>query len=295
MPEEIKTEVESEVIEQPETEPEAFEDSDLPYDPDEADEEWDNVKWVDDGEDDSKGEEESDDSNPAEADQPEAGEAVENQAETGADESKAAEQDADQWLELRHMDDPVRKVSKDEARELAQKGLDYDRIRQERDTLKANNARYVEMEKFLKEMQGDFASIEDFMDDTRARVKAEQEGIPFDDAMQAVKEARAPKASPAQRPNVSPVDVFIAKYPNVKAEEIPASVWEEVGRTGDLLGAYERHKEAEVTSARIKQLEQEIATMKNNSKNAARSAGSSKSSGGAQTKSLIASLWDNDD
>lgn len=294
MPEEIKTEVEPEVIEQPEAEPEVFEDSDLPYDPDEADEEWDNVKWVDDGEDDNGGEEESDDSNPAEADQPEAGQAVENQAETGTDKPEATEQDADQWLELRHMDDPVRKVSKDEARELAQKGLDYDRIRQERDTLKANSTRYAEMEKFLKEMQGDFASIEDFMDDTRARVKAEQEGIPFDDAMRAVKEARTPREAPVQQPQVSPVDAFIAKYPNVKADDIPASVWNEVGRTGDLLGAYERYK-ADETSSRIKQLEQEIATLKNNNKNASRSAGSSKTSGGAQTKSLIASLWDNDD
>ena len=294
MPEEIKTEVESEVVETVEEEPEVFEDSDLPYDPDEADEDWDNVKWTEGDKDDNGGEEESDDSNPAEADQPEAGQAVENQAETEAAKPEAAEQDADQWLELRHMDDPVRKVSKDEARELAQKGLDYDRIRQERDTLKANSARYAEMENFLKEMQGDFASIEDFMDDTRARVKAEQEGIPFDDAMRAVKEARTPKETPVQQPQYSPVDLFLMKYPTVKSEDIPASVWEEVGRTGDLLGAYERYK-ADETANRIKQLEQEIATLKNNNKNAARSAGSSKTSGGAQTKSLIASLWDNDD
>ena len=261
---------------------------------DDEDEGWDKVTWGKDGDDESFGDEESETGDSDEADQPEDGKPEEKPAETEEAKPEADAQDADQWLELKHMDDPVRKVSKKEAQELAQKGLDYDRIRQERDDLKQNASRYGEMEEFLKEMQGDFPSIEEFMDDTRARIKAEQEGISYDDALSKVKSARtAAKApSPAEKP--SPVEEFIQRFPNVKAEEIPESVWAEVRQTGDLVGAYVKHKEAEQAD-RIKKLEEEIETLKQNAKNAARSTGSSRSSGNKSGKSTIAELWDDGD
>lgn len=262
---------------------------------DDEDEGWDKVTWGKDGDDESFGDEESETGGSDEADQPEDGKPEEKPAETEEAKPEADAQDADQWLELKHMDDPVRKVSKKEAQELAQKGLDYDRIRQERDDLKQNASRYGEMEEFLKEMQGDFPSIEEFMDDTRARIKAEQEGISYDDALSKVKSARTAAKAPAPAENKpSPVEEFIQRFPNVKAEEIPESVWAEVRQTGDLVGAYVKHKESEQAS-RIKALEDEIETLKQNAKNAARSAGSSRSSGNKSGKSTIAELWDNDE
>ena len=259
------------------------------------DEGWDKVTWGKDGDDESFGDEESETGDSDEADQPEDGKPEEKPAETEEAKPEADAQDADQWIELKHMDDPVRKVSKKEAQELAQKGLDYDRIRQERDDLKQNASRYGEMEEFLKEMQGDFPSIEEFMDDTRARIKAEQEGISYDDALSKVKSARTAAKAPAPAENKpSPVEEFIQRFPNVKAEEIPESVWAEVRQTGDLVGAYVKHKESEQAS-RIKALEDEIETLKQNAKNAARSAGSSRSSGNKSGKSTIAELWDNDE
>ena len=286
MPEEIKTEVQDEVNSHDDPNYDFLNDDD-------NDAEWDNVKWGSDDEDEAFGDEESENGDSDEADQPEAGNPEEKPAEAEEGKPEANDQDADQWLELKHMDDPVRKVSKKEAQELAQKGLDYDRIRQERDQLKQNSSRYEEMENFLKEMQGDFASIEDFMDDTRARIKAEDEGISFDDALKTVRANRtskAPAAEPADKP--SPVDEFVRRFPHVKAEEIPESVWAEVRETGDLVGAYVKYANTEKESE-IQKLKDEIETLKQNAKNAARSAGSSRSSGNKSGKSAIAELWDN--
>lgn len=261
--------------------------NDLPYDP-EADPEWDNLSW---GKDNADGEDEGEpEGESEEADQHEADEA-EKQTETETTEGAEAD-DADQWIELKYMDEAPRKVGKEEAKTLAQKGLDYDRIRQERDSLKGDLPRYQEMEKFLKEMQGDFDSVEEFMADTRARIKADAEGISYEDALAQVNATHKPV--PQQNNNDLNVDAFIKEYPNVKAEDIPASVWARVRDTGDLLSAYKEY-DFGMKADRIKELEQEIETLKNNIKNQARSTGSSKSSGASSGKSLIASLWEDGD
>ena len=211
-------------------------------------------------------------------------------------EQKAEE--ADQFLELKYMDES-KKVSREEAKALAQKGLDYDRIRGERDSLKAEHAKLKEYEGFLNELKGDFPDIEAMMTDTRARMIAEKEGISYTDAV-----AKAKLMHPEQKPTETKredqpqrqdaVQRFVQLYPGVKAEEIPQSVWDEVKKTGDLVGAYqsyERQKQAD----EIASLKNEIATLKQNQKNAARSPGSMSSSGKTNAKSLIQQLWDEDD
>jgi hypothetical protein len=271
---------------------EIIEEYDEPsYDPTEADDGWDDVKWgADDEVEDDKAEDSKDESE--DADQHEADE-TEKQAETETEAGAEAE-DADQWIELKHMDDEPRKVGKEEAKALAQKGLDYDRIRQERDDLKTKLPRYEAMEAFLKEMQGDFDSIEDFMDDTRARIKADAEGLSYDDALAKVKAAKPAAEQPVSGEDNINVDGFLRKFPDVKAEEIPASVWADVKVTNDLAASYEKYDNSRKQD-RIAELEREIETLKNNQKNANRSTGSSKSSGASSGKSLIASMWDEDD
>ena len=211
-------------------------------------------------------------------------------------EQKAEEED--QFLELKHMDE-VRKVSREEAKTLAQKGLDYDRIRGERDAMQKDYAQLKKYENFLNEMKGDFPSIDAMMTDTRARMLAEKEGISYADAVAKAKlmhqEAKPEEAKREDQPQrQDAVQRFVQLYPGVKAEEIPQSVWDEVKRTGDLVGAYrgyERQKQAD----RIASLENEIATLKQNQKNAARSPGSMNSSGKTSAKSLEEKLWEEDD
>ena len=273
-----------------------FEDE-VSVDPYDDDEEWNNVTWGKDDEDESIEPEDKSQDNPEtesedEEDQPESKDDENDDAEPEAEPDAEAE-NADQWIELKHMDDEPRKVSKEEAKALAQKGLDYDRIRQERDSLKSNLPRYEAMEEFLKEMQGDFDSIEDFMDDTRARIMSDAEGISYNDALEKVKTKHKPEPA-KDTDNGLDVDAFVTAYPDVKAEDIPASVWARVRQTGDLVGAYKEYDE-EKKSDRIAELEREVETLKNNNKNKNRSTGSSKSSGASGNKSLIASMWDDDD
>jgi hypothetical protein len=137
------------------------------------------------------------------------------------------------------------------------------------------------------------------MTDTRARMIAEKEGISYTDAVakaklmhQEQKQTETKREDQPQRQDA--VQRFVQLYPGVKAEEIPQSVWDEVKKTGDLVGAYqsyERQKQAD----EIASLKNEIATLKQNQKNAARSPGSASSSGNTNAKSLIQQLWDEDD
>lgn len=233
---------------------------------------------------------------PTEEPKPEDTKDAEKPAET---EPEQKTEEEDQFLELKHMD-TVRKVNRDEAKVLAQKGLDYDRIRGERDAMQKDYAQLKKYENFLNELKGDFPSIDAMMTDTRARMLAEKEGISYADAVAKVgvmQQGAQPQQTQVQQgqPKVPAVDQFVQKYPGVKAEEIPQAVWDEVKRTGDLVGAYENYQNTKVKDDKIASLEQEIETLKQNQKNAARSTGSASSSGKTSGKSLIQQLWDEDD
>lgn len=260
------------------------------------------TEWTDAVEEDDGDEGETDEVT-TEADQP----TEEPKAEETKDADKPTEtepeqkaEEADQFLELKHMDE-VRKVSREEAKTLAQKGLDYDRIRGERDAMQKDYAQLKKYENFLNELKGDFPSIDAMMTDTRARMLAEKEGISYADAVAKVgvmQQGSQPQQQTQAQPGqlkVPAVDQFVQKYPGVKAEEIPQTVWDEVKRTGDLVGAYENYQNTKVKDEKIKNLELEIETLKQNQKNAARSTGSASSSGKTSGKSLIQQLWDEDD
>ena len=285
------SEIETEV----DTQTEGAEIETEPVDPD--DEGWNDVTWSDASEEDSdesialpedEAEPVEPEAKPEEADKPEASEP--EQAEN-----------ADEYLEVKFLHE-TRKVSKEEAKNLVQKGLDYDHVREERDTMRTDYDKLKGYESFLNELKGEFPSVEALIDDTRARMLSDKEGISYADAMAKVKlmhpdqpQQQAQPKSANQTQDGDAVQRFIEKYPNVKAEEIPASVWDEVRETGDLLGAYEKHVAYKERDDRIAALEAEIKTLKQNTKNADRSTGSSSSSGKTSAKSRIQQLWEADD
>ncbi|MBQ3995736.1 MAG: hypothetical protein II639_03680 [Clostridia bacterium] len=258
--------------------------------------EWTGAVEEDDGDEGETDEVTTEADQPTEEPKPEETKDAEKPAET---EPEQKTEEEDQFLELKHMD-TVRKVNRDEAKVLAQKGLDYDRIRGERDAMQKDYAQLKKYESFLNELKGDFPSIDAMMTDTRARMLAEKEGISYADAVAKVgvmQQGAQPQQTQVQQgqPKVPAVDQFVQKYPGVKAEEIPQAVWDEVKRTGDLVGAYENYQNTKVKDEKIKNLELEIETLKQNQKNAARSTGSATSSGKTSGKSLIQQLWDEDD
>lgn len=236
---------------------------------------------------------ESDES--AEADQPE--EETDAEAEQPDVEEQPVE-DADQWLELKHLDE-VRKVSKAEAKELAQKGMDYDRIRGKLSDAEANVAKLQKYEAFLNEMKGDFESIDDLIADSRARVLADKENISYEEAVgrvrnniereQIQKQAQQQLSPEAIRETMrkESLQQFLQAYPDVKAKDIPQEVWNDMNITNNLVASYAKYE--------AKKLAKENETLKRNEKNKARSVGSMKSFGGQTAERSAFDLALNDD
>lgn len=187
---------------------------------------------------------------------------------------------------------------------LAQKGLDYDRVRSERDSLKSELPTFKEYKSFLEELASDSGvSVDQLIENVRASRLVERERKAGNvisetaakeqiqrekserDKDNAVKEDEIkPEEAPAKKEKDLDVATFIKAYPDVKAEEIPESVWLEVRNGADLTSAYTRYEN--------KQLKSRIAAIEQNQKNAERSTGSRKTTGNNQTYDDFDAAWD---
>lgn len=244
-------------------------------------------------------EQETDDSSEANQ-QEEDGTGAEDNQQAESEEVKADEKAANQVLTVTYnkaTKDFDWERDKDEIKTLVQKGMDYDRKTQ----------RLADYEEFLKELAApQKLNIEQLIDTTRARLfKANEarEGreVSDTDALLAVQKQRAEKAAAkqseaeaqkqteketAEQKNREMLNRFIAAYPEVKGDSIPKSVWEESKKTGDLVAAYAKHEK--------KQLEEQIAVLRQNKKNAERSIGSVRSTGASKARDAFDEGWDLD-
>lgn len=181
--------------------------------------------------------------------------------------------------------------------ELLQKGMDYDRVRQQYDDYKPVMAMVGE----LARQAG--VSTEDYVRMVRAEAKRGQ-GMNADEARRAVeledreaavavREAEKERADAARRDSEAAVrrnlDEFAQAFPEVfaKAREdtgaIPDSVWAEVSGGLSLTAAYAKYAVAEAQRA-AETARSEARTAEQNRRNAQRSTGSMKSAG-SDTKS----------
>ena len=214
------------------------------------------------------------------------------------------EEVADQRFTLKHLDE-VREVSRDEVIALAQKGLDYDRKTQKlSDTI-------AEYESFLDEIAAPAGITRaQLMDSIRAKalVASEKEAgreITETEALFRVQQSRADKKraaeeeaqaesqrkqAEAERRQSEMLQRFAAAYPNVKAADIPATVWAETRQTGDLVGAWVKHENSNLKRENA-ELARKLSIMENNAKNAQRSTGSQKSAGNASEDSAFDAAW----
>ena len=236
-------------------------------------------------------EEEVTEEEPAEqADQPAEEESKEV---TEQPEEKPAEEAApsDQTFTLKHLGE-TKDYSRDEIIPLAQKGLDYDRIRTERDSLKAEKASLQEHEEFLKELaELAGSSIDDLMVDTKARLVVQDEKkkgneITFEQARYRVQTDM--KVKKAQAPAISKREEsfqwFQRNFPDVNAEDIPKEVWMEFGDGSqvDLSVAYQKYQssqESKKLQAQLDELNAKFKTLEQNQKNKQRTTGSRRSNG----------------
>lgn len=189
-----------------------------------------------------------------------------------------------------------KQCSLDEVLVYANKGMDYDGMRQDRDRLRD----------FLKEMAAPLnLSVEELIDNTRARMLIQQkkeagEELSEMEALTIIQRNRAEKQAEAQATDekaaseaakAQMIRAFVNEFPDVKATDIPADVWAECNRTGDLAGAYRKYADS-LKDSEIKRLKKENETLKQNQKNKDRSTGPRRSAGAATPKDPFDEAWD---
>lgn len=148
------------------------------------------------------------------------------------DEETLDEGDTTDFVELKHLGE-TKRVSRGEAKKLAQKGLDYDRIRTKYDELKQFEGKADQL-KFLEELATAYGqSIEDVIEDWRIRKLAEDEKVSEEKA-QALYYKRLAKNG---TPKAEEVDLVKAKqkrdfdemrleFPDLDPKTLPKEVWD---------------------------------------------------------------------
>ena len=215
------------------------------------------------------------------------------------------EADQPELIELKHLGQTVR-VTPEQLNAYAQMGLDYQRIREDRDAARKEVERLTAMETFLKELaapQG--ISVEDLIDGARAEVLAKKERLNKDVALQRIKLDRERKAFEAQKDQQKKEAQaksqeeakrqeqflrFARTYPKVKPNDIPKDVWDAFKDGEDLVNAYARFENRELRE-KVSKLESQLETAKKNSENKRRSAGSQRSAGSASEMDEFDRAW----
>lgn len=217
-------------------------------------------------------------------------------SENGTEEPRTETETANQRFKIKY-NGAEEEYGLDELTTLAQKGRDYDHVREERDGMKGKYGKYEGFLQKLADKAG--VSIDEQIDLTEAMwlMDAEAEkGNTITEAEALLRVQRERNAAPAQetqQPQKTEsdkiIDRFLAVYPNVAATDIPKEVWDEASRIGDLLGAYQAYE--------IKRLKEENEKAKQaafNEKNAQRSTGPRKSSGAKHERDAFDEGWDSE-
>ena len=223
--------------------------------------------------------------------------------ETEGQEAQTEGSEADQKPEAGHQRFKLkvrgteREVGLEEMTELAQKGADYDGLRQDRDQLRADKPRLESYEAFLKEMaDAGGITVEELMESTRVQAmisKARSEGTELSEAeaLSRVREKTGKAQQPAEKPQEptpeqkqqASIRRFLDLYPDVKGTDIPAEVWAEAEKAGDLVAPYQKWQAQQLREQRT-QLEQ-------NRKNRERSTGSRKTAGKSAADRAFDAAW----
>jgi len=240
-----------------------------------------------------------------------AGEGEDAGTESGQEETESegeeGETDQSSGYVLKHLGEE-KTVNRDEVISLAQKGLDYDRIREKWDAVKDDVPKLRMYESFLKELaEARGGDVDSLIDETRTRAliaQAEAKGETLSPAAAAAMAVRmrtqsaepaktdsADGADPAEQKRQQMLqDFYDAFGTDVKGNDIPQEVWDEAAKTGDMVRPYQRwlNKKLEEDN---KKLQQELKAAKQQQKNAARSAGSSRSEGSGRSKDPFLDGW----
>lgn len=219
-------------------------------------------------------------------------EATEGEEEQGTEEAAADEQaQAEEPMFDLKYNKETKQYTKQQVTELAQKGLNYDHVTEQRDRLQQENA---DLAKFKDEYSGVFETLEsmaeaagkklpEFLTSIRMNMLVAQgvsqetarERILREDAERrlqssAAEENRKSKAEERQREDIRR---FQAKYKDVDPKTIPQEVWQAVGKGELLVDAYGDYQRREL-ERQLKEANEKLAIRAKNESNKQKSLGS---------------------
>lgn len=245
-----------------------------------------------------------DDAEPADQPEEEAPAPDEASREPGAEEEPA---DQPELFTIKNRDE-TRSVTRDEIISMAQKGWDYDHVREERDQLRQYRQQADPALDLVKAYaQRNNMSVPEYLDfcrkhelmaggmnqqDAEQTVRFEKERAELDRqrselrAFQEYQNSIRQRAAQQQQARQKDIESFYQAYPKVDPKSIPPEVWAEVKAGHTLTDAYTRHEN--------RRLQAELAALKQNQKNKAQTPGSL---GGTSGKEMdeIDRIWAEDD
>lgn len=227
------------------------------------------------------------------------------QAPGDAAKEEAAKADQPEVFVLKHLGEE-KTVSREEAVALAQKGMDYDRIRTERDELRQYRQEAdpaLGLVRGYAERSG--MSVPEYIDHCRkqeliaqgvneqtaaAQVAVEKQQAELR-AQSVEAEARQQREAEQSRQirereeaRQRDIAAFLETFPEVKADSIPKEVWEMVAKGQRLVSAYTLHQN--------RQLQAELAAERQNKRAAAINTGSRSTAGAESAKNIFDRAWD---
>lgn len=239
---------------------------------------------------------------------PEAPQAEEPPAAPEEQDEKPAEADPPELFTLKNRDE-TRQVTREELISMAQKGWDYDTVRQERDQLRQYREEadpallmvrgYAERSGMTVEQYLDLCRRQELLSQgvneqtADAQIRLEKQQTILEAQTRAAQEARqrqeaeAQKAQEAQAARRKDMEDFMAAHPGVKGADIPNEVWAQVAAGKSMSTAYAEYEN--------KQLKAELAAERQNKANAQRSPGSLTNPQGEDTRSELDKIWYSDD
>lgn len=236
------------------------------------------------------------------AEEPEQVETAEEPAQQENDQpqQEQPEQTSTEEFLLKHMDQTFT-VDRQKVTELAQKGLDYERIRQQReefkqqrDELEKFRAENADMVEFINELSRESGmTTEQLIDELRANQYVRKQGISQDVARERVAREKAERRLQArerqeqkkqQMPPVDPekqrrqedIRAFFQRFPGVDPKTIDKSVWQGVSSGKSLVDSYQDWQNAQ-KDAEIQRLKAQIEADRKNQENRSKSIGSQRS------------------
>ena len=209
----------------------------------------------------------------------------------------------------------IRKVSRQEVTELAQKGLNHDRILEQRDHLQQENAELLKFKQDNEAIIGllDAAAQKSgtdkntFLQLVRENAYVSQglsrdaahERVLREDAEQRLsrtEKADAEKQQAQQGQELArqqDIERFLKLYKDVDPNTIPKEVWDDVRNGETLVSAYGRYENRQLAESNRK-LQESLNAMKQNEKNKQKSIGSAKTEGKETRDPFLEYLFSDD-